>query len=92
MGCEFQFAKLEATNDNDAIQEVKDIIDESIYENGHGGYSGSFAECRGVKISKKHFITFDEAEEWLDENAEKWGPAIIVKTDEGYCVGANCSS
>lgn len=93
MGCEFNFAVLDgATTEAEAIEQVKDIIDTCLYEHGHGGYTGSFAECTGVTVSKETFTDFDAAERWLDEHAEKWGDAIIVKTDQGYCVGANCSS
>jgi len=92
MGCQFNFSRLKATTDDAAIKETRDLIDESRYENGHGGDSGTFAEAHGCVVNKKTFNTFSEAEDWLDENAEKRGPAVIVSTKEGYCVGANCAS
>lgn len=94
MGCEFNFEILNATNDKDALKEVSEMIAFAKYEYGRGGYSGTFAEAQGCVIYKE--VVFDaisEAEEWLDEEAEKWGPAIIVLTRDGqYCVGAHCSS
>jgi hypothetical protein len=94
MGCEFNFEILHATNDADALQEVSAMIDQAKYEYGHSGYSGTFAEARGCEINKSViFEGITDAEDWLDEHAEKWGPAIIVLTQSGkYCVGANCSS
>lgn len=94
MGCEFNFEQLKATNDEAAKQEVERLIDQAAHEHGHGGYSGSFAEANGCKIDKSVlFDSVSDAEEWLDEHAEKWGPAIVVVTKAGeYCVGANCSS
>lgn len=93
MGCVFQFRLLEAKTESDAVQEADKVIDACLYESGHGGFSGTFAECTGVTVRKDvHFSDQYEAEEWLDNNAEKWGDAIIVKLNDGYCMGANCSS
>ncbi len=93
MGCEFNFKVLRAQSESDARQEVYRIIENAAWEYGHGGYSGSFAEANGIAVHKNTFLDLDDAEKWLDENAEKWGPAIIAKTKDGtYCVGANCSS
>lgn len=92
MGAVFCFQRLDATNDADAIKEYGEIYDQSCYDHGRGGYSGTFAEAPDCEVIKKKFATFEEAEEYLDEHAEKWGAALIAKTDEGYCVGANCSS
>ena len=93
MGCEFNFRVLKAKNDVDAKTEVVAIIEQAAYDYGHAGYTGSFAEADGVKLKSKVFETIDEAEGWLDENAEKWGPAVVVKTKAGeYCVGALCAS
>ena len=93
MGCEFNFRVLKAKNDVDAKTEVVAIIEQAAYDYGHAGYTGSFAEADGVVLSLNILENLDAAESWLDEHAEKWGPAIIVKTEAGeYCVGALCSS
>lgn len=92
MGCAFNFAILKAKNEGEARKEVEELIETAAWEHGHGGYTGSFAEANGVAVHKNTFSDLSDAEEWLDENAEKWGPAIIAKTKDGkYCVGANCS-
>lgn len=94
MGAEFNFAVLKASDDNAAIVEANALIDQAKYEHGHGGYSGSFAECVGVQFGPPHlFGSEDMAYGWLDEHAEKWGPLLIVRVvGDKYCVGANCSS
>jgi hypothetical protein len=93
MGCSFNFKTLTSTTDEDAVNEGYGVIDQCKYEDGHGGYTGTFAEASGVKVNNKvKLSTIDEAYDWLNENAEKWGAAIIVKVDGVYYMGANCSS
>lgn len=91
MGCEFNFAKLKVCTDAEAIKAGRDLIHRAAFEHGHGGYTGSFAECCGVEIVKAN-ITLEQVETWLEEHAEKWGPMLIVKVDGKYFAGANCSS
>ena len=94
MGCRFNFELLESTSDNTAKIEVANLIRSAADENGRGGYSGSFAEATGYSFNKS--VLHDSvaaAKEWLYEQTEKFGPAIVVVTKSGqYCVGAFCSS
>lgn len=94
MGAEFNEYRLKATNDNDALKDVRAIIERCYYDWGHGGYTGSFAEANGVEFRKDVKPTdYATAVDWLDENCRKWGPILIVKTAEGeYIAGAWCSS
>lgn len=94
MGAEFNFAKLRSTNDKDALKEVSEMISEARYMHGHGGYTGTLAEARGCEIHRSYAPKCEsEAQAWLCENANKWGPAIILRTpDKEYFVGALCSS
>jgi len=57
----------------------KAVIHQAAYDYGHAGYSGSFAEADGVNLRAGHiFDSEEEASNWLNENACKWGPIIIV--------------
>lgn len=61
-----------------------DWVSESKYENGHGGYSGTAAEFRGLSIEDRSaFPTIDQAERWLADNTEKWEDAIAVPVAQG---------
>jgi len=93
MGAEFDFQVLEAKTKNDAIKEVKAIIEKCQYDHGHAGYTGTLAEANGCKMEVSMIFNSNaEAEDWLMETCQKWEEAIIVQTVNGYCVGAWCSS
>lgn len=67
------------------------VRDQALYDYGHAGYTGSFAEASGIERSIKSFDSKEDAGKWLQENAEKWGPALAVKVPGGWLVGAWCS-
>ena len=93
MGAEFNFTTLSADNDKQALEQGNEVIKQAQYDEGHGGYTGSFAEAQGCQVVKNDDLEGADAEEWLDERAEKWGPALIVKAKDGrYYMGALCSS
>lgn len=67
------------------------------YPSGHGLELAEFLEpitmVNGIGMTKAVFAKEDDAREWLLDNAEKWGPMLIVKMKDGsYCAGAWCSS
>jgi hypothetical protein len=94
MGAEFMYEELEAKTDKSAIAEVRIIRQQCLYDYGHAGYTGTFAENDGeVLLEINEPIDRDEAREWLMENCKKWGPVIIIKTQKDqYVAGAWCSS
>jgi hypothetical protein len=97
MGAEFNSTRLKAKSIVEARKEFAEIRDHAAFENGHGGYTGTFAEVhQGLNMTNKSFTTDSEARDWLEENAEKWGPALGVWVGEGdgayIVVGATCSS
>ena len=81
----------------EACKELLSLIETSLYEDGHS-YSGAIGMVDGITRIKKHFASVALAYEWLEENTEKWGPALVVtahdsKSDETVFVyGACCSS
>lgn len=93
MGAEFVEYRLKATTRDEAISEVKQIIEMCLHEYWHAGYTGTFAESYGVSLIEKEMNDYDEACDWLLDNCRKWGPVLIVKTTkDGYVAGAWCSS
>lgn len=83
-------------------QEVRDygqaLIEKAEWDHGHMGYSGSFAEADGVTVLAEMFNDGEEASQWLNDNAEKWGPMLAVKVVPEieevapfWLIGAWCS-
>ena len=54
-----------------------DDQDQDRAENG-GSYSGGIGMAQGLVFVDKKFASINAAREWLDDNAEKFGPAIAV--------------
>lgn len=93
MGAEFVDERLKATTRDEAISEVKQIIEQCLHDYGHAGYTGTFAESDGVNVVEREMKDYDEAYDWLIDNCRKWGPVLVVKTmADGYVAGAWCSS
>ena len=90
MGAEFNFQQLDALNYNEAIEEGKELISEAKVDYGVKGYTGTWAECKGVKVVSLPTDCTDVVQ-WLDDNCEKWGPMLIVRFNEHYYAGALCS-
>ncbi|MDX5370347.1 MAG: hypothetical protein LPL29_13325 [Alphaproteobacteria bacterium] len=75
--------------------------DQDRYENGHM-YSGGLGMAHGLTFRDDvaPFKTMDEAYEWVETEAEKWGPALavrVVEDDAGgsksaWFIGAICAS
>lgn len=91
MGANYNFKVLKATTSAKAEKEALGIIEEARYLFGHGGYSGTFAECTGVEFPNVKFASVKDADAWLDEHAQKWGPLLVVKAGKQFCAGAVCS-
>ena len=93
MGAEFHFESLVADDYEEAVAGVESITEQCYYDYGHSGYTGTFAEADGVKQEPVKPDNEEEVYEWINENAEKWGPVLIVQDKEGnYYAGAWCSS
>ena len=94
MGTQFNFTTGPRLSPIEALKEAENMIGQAEYDSGPSGYSGTFAEATGGKNIKKTFLTEKEAEDWLEENAQKWEEILIVKITNppslGY--GAWCSS
>lgn len=78
MGAEFDYYE---HNNNPTHEELHERWDEAVeearYENGNGGYTGSFAEKDGLTIKTTVHADYDSAMEELQNNP-KWGNAWAV--------------
>lgn len=81
MGADQIYMQLNGIVSDKLVQRTMDLkARENREENGHrDGYSGDW-QC--VSIFKRVSGTFknkEEAMEYLNENCEKWGPALVVQ-------------
>ncbi|MFW6122448.1 MAG: hypothetical protein ACOC80_16325 [Petrotogales bacterium] len=85
--------------DTDSEAELKETFndDQEIdrYENGHM-YSGGIGMAEGLDIRRdRSFGSVSEARLWVDDHAQKWGPAIAVRVEGpnecGWYYGAICA-
>jgi hypothetical protein len=95
MGAEFNTLKVDST-DRLAIRKAFDSAQSSdLHDNGHS-YSGGIGMAEGLEFKDKTFETYQDAETWLCDNAQKWENALAVtllKHNKKYTlIGAWCSS
>ena len=86
--------KSETTNDKTIEDKVCKLIEQACREDGNGGYTGTIAEAVGVKLrlNKTFDIksppNWDDEHDFIDEVAEKWGPAVVCRaTRDGEDIG-----
>lgn len=90
MGAEYR--EIEADMPREKLAEwFSDIQNDAAMDCGHGGYTGTFAECRGLEITEEGFNHKEEASEYLQNHAKKWGPALAVRVGWTWLIGAWCS-
>ncbi len=79
MGANFNVTSFPAMSKTELEVAFHDYVENQRDEFGSDAYSGTMANSRGLTISAKEFNTYEEAEDWLSDNTQKWGPAIAVK-------------
>lgn len=99
MGAEFISIAIKAKNEKELRKQYQQLVENDAYLNGHGGYTGSFAEVPSLMIvadplstkkwtkKKRAFIM----EHFLN-TCIKWEAARAIKTPTGYIVAAWASS
>jgi hypothetical protein len=96
MGASYQEARFRAKDRSAAHAHGLALIEQAKWEHGHGGYTGSFAECDGVTVMDRRFPTARSASSYLNEAAEKYEPALIVQLETApgeeaeWLMGAWC--
>ncbi len=77
MGAADQGGVLKGSTESEALANLQAAIDLSRVQDGNS-YSGAIGMVDGIKRVRKHFASVALAYEWLEENAEKFGPALVV--------------
>ena len=70
---------------SDAKQAFRDAVDESRYERGHGGYSGTISEKHDYTIRSNTPMSRKDANAFANKDIDrndKWGPAFAVPVSE----------
>lgn len=62
----------------EVLSKFNDRCEQDGYDSGHS-YSGSFSQFQGLRFTDKVFDAADDAEEYVSDHGEKWGPAIAVR-------------
>jgi hypothetical protein len=79
MGASFVSRTVPGTLTKNQLEEkFREIQADAAHEDGNS-YSGQLNMCRGLKVVNKTFDSVRLAEEWLDENCQKWECAQAVK-------------
>ncbi len=80
MGANFETATMKACSKQELKRKFDELVDRSRIEDGTDPYSGSFGtKTDGLLIRDKTFPGDAEAEDFINEDIDKWGPAIAVK-------------
>lgn len=95
MGANYQSMNVASTDKKIVEDAFDDAQSTDRYENGHS-YSGGFGMATGLAFMvNEKFTSDDAADEWLEENAQKWGEALaVLVSSDGephYRIGATCA-
>lgn len=98
MGANFQAMSVKSHDCAEARKAFEAAQDQDRYENGNS-YSGGLGMASGLHFNDEpRFLTEDEADGWLSDNASKWEAAEAVKIVSiggGFVcwrIGANCAA
>lgn len=89
MGAEFQTYKVKSTRKN-LTKTVDELRSSEAYDYGHAGYTGTIAEDNGNLQISSIPRSLDDAENYIDNSAEKWSHSIAVPIeghDDLWLVG-----
>jgi len=82
MGGSFDCYTSKAKTFKQVAEEFNSIAESDRHENGHM-YSGGMGMKEGVENKHRTFNSVREAEDWICDNNEKWGPAYAVEAVSG---------
>lgn len=90
------YCDLEIPNcaDTELHATYKELHKQALYDHGHSGYSGTFAEKPELEIIESQFQTYREARDYIVGHNDKWGPAMAVKVlhpEPHWYIGGWCS-
>lgn len=92
MGAEYQGGIVEAGSEEALHIKYRDIVSHCRHMDGHGGYTGTFAEKDGLEVIPGTH-TREGAREHCSEENPKWGPSYAYDLgDNKWYIGGWCSS
>jgi hypothetical protein len=94
MGAQIQITTVEAEDKKQLKDQYDALVESALYDHGHAGYTGSFAESPGLTILEKEFEDEDKAEEYILDHCCKWENSLAarVKGTNTWVVGGLFSS
>ncbi len=90
MGATTVFHTFRVADKNRINAAFSEACEDARYEHGHGGYTGTIAEFNGIGKWKDLLLdSEDAAEDFIEENHDKWDPAMAVsfKAEDGSWGG-----
>lgn len=85
MGATVEFYKVKCKK-NELDNKANELREEARYDYGHSGYTGTIAEDNGSLKIVNELMSVNDAEEYIDNNAQKWEETIAIpveKNDDG---------
>jgi hypothetical protein len=76
MGATNEYYELKCSIE-DLEGEVDILREQARFDHGNSGYTGTIAEDSGLEVIGK-VMSLDDAENYIEENAEKWDDSIAV--------------
>jgi hypothetical protein len=87
MGATFISKTLEGNlTQNQVRDKFKEIQAQCRFEHGHDAYNGTFSTVGSIEIVTRTFDTVESAEEWLNDNCEKWASAKAVRAKDVHVL------
>lgn len=82
MGACFDSATFKACDEKTLAKKFEELQKVRSYTYGSDSYAGHIGIARGLTISSKSFKDVREAQEYVENNAQKWSSAIAVKVGD----------
>lgn len=82
MGSCFDSRTLKASDEKTMREKFSHIKADACSEYGNDSYAGHIGMTNGLEVSSKVFKNANEAHNYVESNAQKWGPAIAVKVGD----------
>lgn len=77
MGAATEFYEVKC-KESELDKQAKKLRKDACYDHGHSGYTGTIAEDSGNLTIVQDVMSYNEAEEYIYEIAEKWENSIAV--------------
>jgi len=79
MGATFQARSFDLMDATELAREFKVFQHGECEQYGNDAYAGHLGIKDGLSVTAEKFESYGQAESWIEENNDKWGPAHAVK-------------